>query len=185
MSIERHLNDTRLYALLETAPADPHLASCPHCQARLAELRTFTEEIRSGADGSFAQVFTETRIDASKRRILAAIEAQPAGQLLRFPGAGTPRVPSLRARPRWMVAAAAGLIVGLALGRWTQSDRPVQPLARGIPPHVTAQPAVYAVSVAGDDELLTALESVHSGPVGMLRAIHELTPLSEQHDTTW
>lgn len=181
----RHLSETRLHELFETGAPDPHLAQCLRCQTRLAELGRFVADASADAEMAFSQAMPEASIAAAERRVLAAIQAQPAGLLLQFPGARPALPRSFRTRPRWMVAAAAGLIVGLALGRWSQPGAPTEPLPRARTTRSPVQPAVYAVGGAAEDDLLTALESVHAGPIAELRSIHELTPLAEQHDTTW
>lgn len=177
------LSKTRLHECLETGHADAHLAACDGCQRRLAELGGFTGVVRATEDAAFARAFPEARIAASRQRVLAAIDEQRAARVVPFPGAVQPSAPSLRARPRWMAAATAGLIIGLALGRWTQSSTPVQPAPGGSPAiSASVQPAAF---VRGEDDLLDAIESVRLGPIAGLRSLHELTPLAEQYDPAW
>lgn len=178
-----HVSETRLHEILETGRPDAHLDACDACRRRLADLREFTGAVLSMEDAAFARAFPEGRISTSRQHVLAAIDAQRAARVVPFPGAVQPSAPSLRARPRWMAAAAAGLIIGLALGRWTQTGTPVRPSTASAPTiSASVQPAVF---VRGEDDLLNAIESVRQGPISQLRSLHELTPLAEQYDTAW
>ena len=82
-----------------------------------------------------------------------------------------------------MAAAAAGLILGLGLGRLTHLGNPGAPALHPTAALSPVAPASY--SVVADDDLLFALETASTGPVQALRSIHELTPLSDQPDTRW
>ncbi len=184
-----HLSDTRLHELHETAAGDPHLAACAACQARLAEIDGFTSAIQVAAEAGFAEACPETRVDASRHRILQAVERlNGPAQIVIFPGAPFAAAPP-RTRPRWMAAAAAGLILGLGLGRLTHLGTPAAPAGQPAVAQSAAMrspgvaPASY--SVIADDELLVALETASTGPVQVLRTLHELTPLSDQPDPLW
>ncbi len=183
-----HLSDTRLHELRETATANPHLASCAACQARLTELDRFTSAVQVAAEAGFADAFPETRVNTSRHRILQAVERlNGPAQIVTFPGvpfaAARPRT-----RPRWMTAAAAGLVLGLGLGRLTHLVTPAAPARQPTATQSLATlspvaPASY--SVIADDDLLFALETASTGPAQVLRTLHELTPLSDQPDPLW
>jgi len=180
----RHLSELRLHDQLDSPRPDAHLASCEACQARLAQLQAFTRQLAATDEAAFAQAFPDARVAASRDRVLAVIDDHRTARVVPFPGAVPPAAPSLRARPRWMAAAAAGLIVGIALGRWTHWGAPVRPVATSAPATISAiTPAVYLPG--GDDDLLSAIEAVRRGPIAELRSLHELTPLAEQYDTSW
>lgn len=179
----RHLTDARLHELWERAAADPHLAACPSCRARLADLDRFTTAVTTAAATGFANAFPEPRVAASRQAILQAVERlQRPGEVVAFPGAPL-TAPPRRARPRWMVAAAAGLMLGLAVGRWTHSVAPAGPGER--PAAAGAPVAPVGYGALAEDDLLFTLETASTGPVAELRAIHELTPLSDQPDPIW
>ncbi len=179
-----HLSESRLIELTEGAGPDPHLATCARCRARLAGLQEFAAETAVVAEAEFTGAFPEHRIDAARLRVLAALDAQRPAQVVPFPGVErVPPAPARRRRPRWMAAAAAGLILGLLLGRWTHWGAPVQTRAAlELPPPATVETA-YATQ--NDDEFLRALEALHSGPVAVVRALHELTPTADAPESAW
>lgn len=189
-----HLSDTRLHELRKTDAADAHLASCAACQARLTEMNGFTSAVQAAAEAGFAEAFPEARVDASRHRILQAVERlHGPAQIVAFPGAPFAAARP-RTRPRWMAAAAAGLILGLGLGRLTLLVTPAAPTRQPIATpseatlsKATLSPVVAPVSYSliADDELLFALETASTGPVQVLRTLHELTPLSDQPDPLW
>lgn len=187
----RHLSDLRLHDFLDAPHPgthdDAHLAACEACQARLAALAAFVRNVVTTDEAAFEKAFPPARIEASRERVLAAVDQHRTARVVPFPGSVTPAAPSLRARPRWMAAAAAGLIVGLALGRWTHGGGPVRPMTASAPAtqaavQQTIRPAVY---VPADDDLLNAIESASLGPVADVRSLHELTPLAELNDPAW
>jgi hypothetical protein len=182
-----HLSDARLQELLDSGRPDTHMAVCPDCQARMASLSAFGRSLIEADEAAFARAFTDARVTASRDRILSAVAAQRSARVVPFPGAVAPAAPSLRARPRWMAAAAAGLIVGLALGRWTHWGGPMRPAPASVTQgQAVLQPAVQpVVYVPADDELLTAIESASLGPIAEVRSLHELTPLAGQYDPSW
>lgn len=183
----RHLSDNRLHEVHESGSRDAHLAACAECQARLASLDAFAGALAAADEAAFTAAFPDARLATSRTRILSAIADHRSARVVPFPGALPPAAPSLRARPRWMAAAAAGLIVGLALGRWTHWGSPVRPAPVSTSIAQTAaspavQPAVY---VPADEDLLSALESASLGPIAEVRSLHELTPLAGLYDTSW
>ena len=183
MAHARHLTDTRLHALRDTDAADAHLRSCALCQARLTEMDGFISTIQAAAGADFSEAFSDARVDASRQRILRAVGGlnRPA-EIVAFPG--TPFVAARRrTRPRWMAAAAAGLILGLGLGRLAHLGSPGAPALQ--PARVLSPVASASYSAVTDDELLFALETASTRPVPVLLSIHELTPLTDQHDPLW
>ena len=183
MAHAHHLTDGRLHALWEMDAPDAHLASCAACQARLAEIDGFTSAVQTAADANFSEAFPDARVETSRHRILQAVERlNRPGQLVTFPR--TPFVAAgRRPRPHWMAAAAAGLILGLGLGRLTHQGSPGAPALQPAAALSAVTPASY--NVVADDDLLFALETASTRPVPVLRSIHELTPLSDQPDSLW
>ena len=142
-AIGSHLPDERLVAcsLVEAdaesrtpaeAAAFSHLADCRACARRYDDLKArldaLREEVRVEADARFPA----ERLEASRDQIMRRLEAlEHPARVLTFPlrrsAAAGGRVSSRSLRPaRWaMVAAAAGLVVGLSLG-WFADLRPTR-----------------------------------------------------------
>lgn len=123
-----HLHDDRLvecyFADRRGEPLDPpsveHLTDCQACHARYAELITFLDDVRTGADAETDAVFTAERLRQQQEQILRRLEhASRSARVISFPGqiGGHPITGGGRVAPRWLAAAAAaGLFVGVAVG---------------------------------------------------------------------
>ena len=160
----------------------------PNLSAELAAAAPLLEEISAAAAREADAVFTPERLAVQQSRILQRIaQAGRPARVIAFPagshGTGTRRL--FRARPavRWIaVAAVAGLVVGLVVGRWTHGFSSVRDL-RGIPARAVSarlepiSPFTPASVRLSDDELLGQIELASVGPVGVLQPLHELTPL--------
>jgi hypothetical protein len=125
----RHLHEDRLFecylAAQGNGAADPpvadHLADCPACQARLANLASVMNEVRQSADDVTSALFPEERLEAQRSQIARRLEqvGHAAARILSFPirpeSAEDARQTDVVAR-RWLVAsAAAGLLLGVGL----------------------------------------------------------------------
>jgi hypothetical protein len=123
-----HLGDEALAGAalqhpLDLSPgAQAHLAECPHCLARLDDLRAILDLQRATAAEIADAQFSEDTLDAQRAGILARLAARHAGaRVLLFPSAAEPVMGHLP-RPqqpgmRWIAATlAAGLFVGLMTG---------------------------------------------------------------------
>ena len=197
----RHLPEDRLFdCYLAEQTGDPmeppsaeHLADCPQCGARYADLRRFMNGLRSDADAELDEVFPTEMFRVQQNHILRRLEhlAHPA-RVISFPGhpPGQPAVASpARVAPRWIgAAAAAGLFVGLVAGTlFYSSPRTNTTVAVAQNSSVAAaEPAVASTPAAveqGTDlnelneqflsELEIALERPHTPE---LVAIDDLTP---------
>ena len=108
-------------------PAAEHLADCPVCTARYAELVRFMDGLRAEADAETDAIFTPERLRAQQQQILRRIEhvGRPA-RVIDFPARlGVRRIiPSgAHGLSRWVYgAAAAGLVVGVGLGAVYESE---------------------------------------------------------------
>jgi len=121
---ERHLDTASLGLSLAEAPdegAAAHLASCLPCRHRRERLAGRLEAARSGARAAADAAFAPADLERQRLSILQRIgRLGAAGRVLPFPAGGpvtaqpTPR----SADRRWVLAAAAaGLILGIAVGR--------------------------------------------------------------------
>ena len=185
----RHLHDRRLLALFDGGgrPGErSHLAACPDCAQRLAALRAFLDGLRSEAQAACDEALSPARLAAGRLRIRRRVEREAgcdSPRVLPFPG-------SLRARPaaprpsRWWLgaAAAAGLLIGLGVGRFDAPHTPLEVRGAGGPPGgpaggAAADPAADPGPHAGDEQFMQELERALTSPrIPALVALDELTP---------
>lgn len=128
--------------------------------------------------------FDERALETQRQRILTRVAlAGTAARVIRFPVTPSGPRPSTGVNGRWIsVAAAAGLIIGLAGGQWLRvvpgsraTDRPTS-LATG------TAPSSHYVSVMAtvDDGLLAEVDmAVQLRSALELRALDEFTPVHE------
>ena len=197
----RHLHDDRLYecyfADRDGEPIDPraaeHLADCPACAARYADIVEFLADLRRGAEHDADEVFTARRLEAQQDGILRRIEhvSRPS-RIISFPGRITQdaRGGPTRVAPRWLAAAAAaGLLVGGAVGGLFSQPRITRgnTAARGAntassvpripPPAVRVNAPAQTVEVLDDDRFLLELEVALERPhTRELMPFDNLTP---------
>ena len=181
-----HPHDRRLLALLDGAGSAgdrDHLEACPDCAYRLAELRAFLDGLRSEAEAACDEAVSPARLAARRLRIRRRVErAAGSGgpRVLRFPGPARPRpAETLRSRGWMGAAAAAGLVIGLTVGRFDArldvggADAPAGMAA---PRTSTDRPADTG-SHAGDEQFMQELERALMSPrIPALVALDELTP---------
>lgn len=146
-------------------------------------------DISSAANAETDAIFTEERLASQRSKILQRIaHAGQPGRVIAFPSVATSATRLFRTRrsSRWIAAAAAaGLIIGLLVGRLSipgQSRSPQPSLtasARIEPARGVFLPAAIRLS---DDEFLGQVESAVNGPAAVLRSLHELTPTAEQFE---
>ncbi len=199
----RHLREDRLYECYLSAQAgetlDPrtaeHLADCSACQARYAELEGFLEVLRGEAEAETDELFTVEQLVHQKDQILRKVEhLHRAARVISFPGGPVPQTPDAvgRVAPRWLAAAAAaGLLVGVAVGSMfdrdaqtvsVRTERPAATVPAPTAPRVTPQPAVLVTSPAAvdpidDDLFLSQLEMALARPRAReLQPFDALTP---------
>jgi hypothetical protein len=192
-----HLQEERLFDsyLAERGgePIDPpvadHLADCPSCGTRYAELTAFMDGLRRDGEAEADVIFTPERLRLQQQQIVRrmALVGRPA-RVLSFPGRivrRTIEASSARTAPRWIAAAAAaGLFVGVAVGasfQWRSQQQARQSFltdasrAQRLGPVATrgtGQP-----DVATDDAFLSDLEIALERPhTRELQAFDALTP---------
>ena len=182
----RHLPDRRLLVLID-GDGEPgerlHLEACPDCAQRLAALRAFLDGLRSEAQAACDEALSPARLAAGRLRVRRRVE-RAAGcdgpRVLPFPSPARPRPAAPRPSRWWLgAAAAAGLVLGLAVGRF---DAPLEVRGTGTPSGGTAagtatdRPAAPGPH-AGDEQFMQELERALTSPrIPALVALDELTP---------
>ena len=188
ISLQRHLSDDRLVeACLDRAPnarEDRHLARCPACVARRAEIARLLSDLSDAAIADADAAFPAERLATQRARILQRLEHQELpGRVIAFPTPRAAAEPPLRARPstRWMAgAAAAGLVIGLLAGyathgisHATSSSAARVAAVRPAPDAPVVRPVATTLS---EEEFLGRIEVALEGSTGSLRALDDLTP---------
>jgi len=183
--VGRHLSERELVAAWQEELRPAHLEACAPCQDRFVALVAFLSRQRDDALDAADAVFTPERLTAQKTHILRRLDnlARPV-RVLPFPL--PPRVaPAIRRVGRqWVaMAAAAGLVIGLAAGLLVNShpvgsdfaQRSVASQTASQRPSATARTAQERRQ--SDEAFLRELESALIGPrVEELQAIDALTP---------
>lgn len=195
-----HLQEERLFdsymAERGGEPIDPpvaeHLADCPSCGARYADLAAFMDTLRRDGDAEADAIFTPERLRLQQQQIARRIAhvGRPT-RVLSFPGRIVRRtidVSASRTAPRWVAAAAAaGLFVGVAVGssfQW-RSPRQRRPTFFAADSSSARAPRVTPVAARGsspadlapDDAFLSDLEIALDRPhTRELQAFDALTP---------
>jgi anti-sigma factor RsiW len=173
----RHLREERLFEcyLAERSnqvdpPAAEHLADCPSCAARYADLATFMETLRNEAETDADALFTSDRLRAQRQQIARRIEQiGRAARVLSFPSpvmrAGM--TASARTSSRWIAAAvAAGLFIGVAVSASYQLGVHHRETGRLLPRQAGSAPWITPVAtrgsgqaqIASDDAVMSDLE---------------------------
>lgn len=174
--------------------AQAHLADCPHCLARVEDLRVSLERQRQRAAACADARFPQSALDAQRAGILARLAERHAGaRILMFPTA-TIVPPPQPSGVRWLPAAvAAGLFIGLLTGQTlylhdtlvrhvaaqTQAERDRVPHIPRYHVRWTAESGPDAQpGDATDDRLLGEIESelARGRRNPALRALDDLTP---------
>jgi hypothetical protein len=136
-----HIHEERLFESYLTErdgesiepPVAEHLADCPECANRYADLQRFMDGLREHADAELDEVFSAERLRAQQQQIARRLEqVGHAARIISFPGhpPADHHAAARRSRvaPRWLAAAAAaGLIVGASLGGVLFRDGPATP----------------------------------------------------------
>jgi len=178
----RHLDDAALAEIWTASAASgdpasaPHIDGCPECRRRYDELVMWLEGLRTEAIDDAEAAFPADRLAAQQAQILRRIEAagRPA-RVIAFPKFTRP----LSARPsmahRWVTAAAAaGLVMGVALGQWLDLSHRF----RG-QPNREAEVAVTAPAAAPQPEM--AIQTARTGTISDEALLSELDASLAMH----
>lgn len=187
----RHLDDTAFAEIWTNAaaegsdqPSHPHLEACAECRVRFASFATWLEELRTDAIDEADEVFTAERLNAQQAHVLRRLEAaERPTRIIAFP-----KTAAAAARPspvrRWIAAsAAAGLIVGVALGQLMDLRHMSTPPSSGVPSDRLAEagrgplPGVAIQTVAFSEEAaLAEIEDASAPRYESLRPYDTFTP---------
>ncbi len=166
-----------------------HLHGCPACARRYHEFVHQMADVREEALVEADAGFSPARLDAQRAQILARLEhiAHPA-RVIPFPAAATQNLAMFTGTQvrRWIAAAAAaGLIIGLTVGRMADL-RPASVSNAAARVSAPAPPAVEPARPAAeprlnDDELLSRAEQVQAEmPLpASLEVLGAMTPITE------
>ncbi len=151
-------------------PVVRHVSSCARCSARYASVCTDLDEAGQAASDAADRVFTPERLLAQRERIMRRLDTAGA-RVLAFPAADPAIGRHASARPlmRWVaLAAAAGLLIGIATGRLllpTESTPPSTTTAAArTTPTIGPQVRSATLTLPADDPFLSEVESALSGP---------------------
>ena len=184
--------DRTLGDLESSRQAEKHLDGCAECRVRFASftqwLQAMSEDARAEAD----HVFGPDRLTAQQAQILRRLESlEHPARVIAFPRFAQPIAAPRMPRRRWVaVAAAAGLVVGVGLGRVMefgassvgqpdpQIVASVEPLADAT--RVAAQP----VSLPGDEVFLynDPAATTFARVPESLQYLNAITPTSRDFD---
>jgi hypothetical protein len=199
LGLNRHVTDADLTAVWAdarlgepTSAAGGHVRECPACRARLTQLSTWLDGLRTDARHEADEAFPRERLVTQQAQIVRRLEAmeRPA-RVLAFPRfTRAISVPHM-GRQRWIAAAAvAGLIVGVGLGQ-TFDLRRTKPDGLAGPASQIARTSTYGdrngiqpISATPSDEAFLYQEpslSAERVPES-LRSLHEITPSARDYD---
>jgi hypothetical protein len=180
-----HLSERALVDAWQDGLRPAHLDACATCQERYVALVAFLGQQRDDALDRADGVFTPERLAAQKTHVLRRLEnlARPV-RVLPFPLLPRMRPTVSRVGRQWIaMAAAAGLVIGLAAGLMVNvhpfgsdfAQRSLSTQTAGQRPSAAArkvqEPAL------SDEAFLSELESALVSPgVAELQALDALTP---------
>jgi hypothetical protein len=192
----RHLNDAALAEIWTASAAggDPvsntHLHACGECRDRYDDFCLWLESVRAAGVAEADSAFPAERLAAQQAQIFRRLEAaeRPA-RVIAFPKFTKPMSAGPSIAHRWVtLAAAAGLLIGVALGQTMDFRSRFGPAPTRTPDAAVAtadrvpqrEMGLQTVSAISDDALLSELDAslaMHPS-VAPLRAIDTITPRS-------
>lgn len=195
LRLSAHLDDAELAAIWTdqatsgVRQAHPHLASCPACRARFADLSAWLADVQTDAITEADEHFSAERLAAQQALIFRRLEAaeRPA-RVIAFPRFAQPLTSRTSNASRWIAAAAAaGLIVGVGVGQLMDLRHPfTQQVARTTTQARATAPVAAlggdirsAVADTRDEAFLSELDASLSRAVPELRALDAFTPRAD------
>lgn len=186
---DRHLDDSVLAEIWSVAASEgraadhPHLGSCAECRARLAAFTRWMNDLRLDAHAEADEAFPPERLAAQQHAIFRRLEAleRPA-RVIAFPRTPRPMMATKHVTRRWIAtAAAAGLVIGLAVGQVLNLKQALEgpgssgPIANVVaPPRPAVQQAT--MSTASDEALFYGDADAMTPSARYMPALDELTP---------
>ena len=194
----RHLNDDQMIAVY--VGAEPrfgrrnrtlgHLQACPTCARRYQAFADQMNDLREEAVAEADEVFTPAMLEAQRQQIFARLaHATHPARVIPFPSHSSANLSIFTGTQvrRWIAAAAAaGLLMGITLGRMADivspsHDRDTRVAAPAVPtPQVPPSPKP-ANDVANEEEILSRVEQAQ-GELQVpaeLEALGGITPIRE------
>jgi hypothetical protein len=193
LSLDGHLTDAQLTAVWTDRggePSHPHLDACSGCRGRMQAFTAWMDGLRFEAVAEADEAFPVERLAAQHGHILRRIEAaERPTRVITFPTSSRPMSGGSSHVRRWITAAAAaGLIVGVAVGQVMNLRRAVgetvveTTASRGFGPPRGDRPAgqIQPVSAAYIDNDAAFMADVDASMTrrapSVLHAIDEVTP---------
>ena len=171
--------------------AEKHLRVCEECRLRFADLAGWLETVAADARAEADEVFGPDRLTSQKAQILRRLEGlEHPARVLTFPHFARPLSVDRLPRQRWVAgAAAAGLVIGVALGQVFQfgfynPDPQPQIVASAGGSAEVPRVAVQPASIPGDEAFLFD-EPVAATTVRVpeaLQYLNAVTPSSRDFD---
>jgi hypothetical protein len=163
-----------------------HIATCGSCRAAVASAEGAWAAARASAEADADAVFSEAVLDRQRAHILRRVEQQghPA-RVLRFPVSPSGLAGARSVARQWVAAAAAaGLLVGIAAGRFLPAQRGTSSArsaaAARLAPATQTTAAPSGVSDPRhdlDEAFLVDLEMAAASPrIEPLQALDAMTP---------
>jgi hypothetical protein len=183
----RHLDDEHLLGCYlgpeggkDAAANADHLAACPRCSTRYDDLVRFMQDLRAEADAETDDLFPPEHLQAQQQAIARRLDQFGTARIISFPGRVAAKhdlTSSGRLGSRWIAAAAAaGLLVGAAVGTFYEGSWRLVPqtagsrIARAPISGTPSDPSLMlldpsrAPSFVDDEMLLSDLERALGGP---------------------
>ena len=181
--LRRHLDTAALGLSLVEPPDRPtaaHLESCARCRRQRERLAVRLEATRVAARAAADAAFTPAALDRQRQSIMERIgKLGAAARVLPFPAgpAATSRPAVPAADRRWVLAAAAaGIILGIGVGRLPSGPTPSPPREAVAPRVATVEPVL---DPRRDDRLLSDVEELLTRETRPeFEALDGLTPIT-------
>jgi anti-sigma factor RsiW len=185
----RHLRDDQMIAVHVGAGlrrhdrAMGHLQACPECARRYEDVVLQIDALRDEGRREADAAFTPARLESQRLQILDRLEhAGHPARVIPFPARGSQQLSIFTGTQvrRWIAAAAAaGMILGLTLGRMIEPGSRPAPAGHVASASPTARPAAshppLEPGAKPDDEEVLG-RSLYLHPVGALEDLDAMTP---------